>query len=142
MDSKKNHALRKKLDDKIISLVKPINMTNAEYCITCNIEDFEPSVENGSYLHWLVTSNGDADIIEKVHLALVHALEKKYLLDITNDEQMSYFYDAIVDICIKDKEWTGQIVEAVLKSYEGTEVFNLCKRLNKAIGYTSVKYFN
>lgn len=142
MDNKYAHMLRKKLDKKIIRLVKPYGMSVDEYIINCNLNQFNPSVENGAYLHWLITASGDIDIQEKVHDAIIKALSKKYLLDPDDEMQRSYFHDAIVDMLLKDKSFTIGIFEAVLKNYdEDDETFKFCKKLNKSTGLTSVKYF-
>ena len=134
-----NNVLRKRLDTKLIKLVKPDNMSVDEYKIACNLEGFDASVENGSFLHWLVTSPAIVEM--KVRAAILNALKKKYLLDESNIEQMSYFCDAVRDVVIKDHEWTTSLLEAVLKNYKGTEVYNFCSRLNKAVGFTSIGYF-
>lgn len=137
------HMLRKKLDKKIINLVKPKSMSFEEYIINCNMQGFEPSVENGSFLHWVITAGGDdICIVEKVEDAIVNALSKRYLLDPSNIEQCSYFCDALRDICIKDIDFSTRILEAVLKNFdEDDDVFKYCKSLNKAFGFTSIKYF-
>lgn len=144
MDKKRAHSLRKKLDIRLIKLVKPEDMSIDEYRIACNLNEFfDASVENGSFLHWIITSTGDDDdIVDKVHAAVIRALDKKYLLDLDDKVQCSYFCDAIRDICIKDHAWAEQLFEVVLKNYKGTEVFNFCKTLNKAFGFTSIEYFN
>ena len=135
--------LRKKLDTKIIGLVKPANMSIDEYRIACNLENINPSVEDGQYLHWIMTADGDdADICEKVDNAIVNALEKRYLLDSSNTEQIAYFCDAIKDLVLRDKDYTTRLLEAILKNYKGTAVFDFCKKLNKCIGLTHIEYFN
>ena len=145
MDNKYAHMLRKKLDKKIINLVKPLDMSYEEYVIACNLQEFEPSVENGMYLHWVMTSSGDDitfSIVDKVHDAIVNALSKNYLLDPSNNEQCSYFCDAVRDMLLIDKDFTTRVLEAVLNTLdEDDEVFKYCKSLNKAFGFTSVKYF-
>ena len=142
MTSRKEKELRTKLNNKIISLVKPVDMSIDEYRIACNLENINPSIENGMYLHWIMTADGDADVCEKVENAIVNALEKRYLLDSNNKEQISYFCDAIKNLVLRDKDYTIRLLEAVLKNYKGTEVFDFCKRVNKCIGLTSVEYFN
>ena len=122
-------------------------MSVNEYKIACNLDCIDPSIENGQFLHWLITADGDCPaVVEKVHNAIVNAIRKKYLLDFTNEEQCSYFCDAIRDIVLKDRKFVTDLLEAVLKIYKGApsygaEVFNYCKRLNKAIGFTAVEYF-
>ena len=144
MDKKYAHMLRKKLDKKIINLVKPDAMDVEEYIVNCHLQGFEPSVENGMYLHWLMTASGDnISIVQQVEDAIVNALSKKYLLDLDDDLQCSYFCDAVRDICVKDKDYATHIFEAVLKNVdEDHEVFKFCRSLNKVFGFTSVKYFN
>ena len=143
MEKKYAHMLRKKLDKKIINLVKPESMDFEEYIVACNLQNIEPSVENGMYLHWLMTADGDDyRIVEKVEDAIVKALSNGYLLDFDNKVQCGYFCDAIRDICVKDKDFTTKLLEAVLKNYEdGNVVFDYCKRLNKTFGFTSIRYF-
>lgn len=141
--------LRKKLDTKIIGLVKPANMSIDEYRIACNLENINPSVEDGPFLHWVMTTNESEDlgIVDKVRRAIVSALGKKYLIDASSQVQCSYFCDAVQNIIAKDHWYAEKILEAVLKNYKDTsgyavEVFNYCKRLNKAFGLTEVEYFN
>lgn len=148
MDNIKAKTLRKRLDTKLIKLIAPNNMGVAEYKITCNLEGIDPSVENGQFLHWVMTADGDdTKLAKKVHNAIVNALEKKYLLVLDDAEQCSYFCDAISDVLFKDKEYCTKLLDAVLKNYKGSDgngniVFEFCKRLNKGLGLTRTEYFN
>ena len=149
MDKKKAKELRKRLDSTIIKLVAPRGMSVMEYKIQCNLNEFDATVENGMFLHWVMTAkDGDGtDVEDKVHDAIVNALDKKYLLDVDNKEQCAYFCDALKFVLLKDKEYSTRLLEGVLKGYKdsdgyGIEVFNFCKSLNKAFGFTSVEYFN
>jgi len=139
-------SLQTKLDNKLIALVKPSHMSNDEYKIACNMESFDPTIKNGSYLHWLMTADEGEDsafkIKEKVHALIVNALKKKYLLDIDDAEQCSYFYDGIVDNVVKDKHFVEQLIESVFEAYPDTELFDCCWRLNRAFGFTSKYYFS
>lgn len=137
--------LRKKLDTKIIGLVKPANMSIDEYRIACNLENINPSVEDGQYLHWLITAanvESNWKLAKQVKSTILNALKKKYLLDESDIEQQSYFCDAILDIFLKDKEWVTNLLEATLENYKGTIAFDFCKSLNKAFGFTDIEYFN
>ena len=148
MDNIKAKTLRKRLDTKLIKLIAPNNMSVAEYKIKCNLEGIDPSVENGQFLHWVMTADGDdTKVVEKVHNAIVNALNKKYLLDLDNAEQCSYFCDAMCDIVLANHDYKTKMFEAVLKNYKGSggygdKVFNHCKDLNKSFGFTNVEYFN
>lgn len=149
MDTNKSHTLRKRLDSRIIKLVAPVGMSIDEYKIACNLNDVNPTVEDGPFLHWVMTAEDgeESNVADKVHAAVVNALEKKYLLDESSAEQCSYFCDAVKDVLLKDKEYSTLLLEAVLRNYKDTdgyavEVFNYCKRLNKAFGLTEVEYFN
>lgn len=139
-------SLQTKLDNKLIALVKPSYMSNDEYKIACNMEFVDPTVKNGSYLHWLMTADEGEDTTfktkEKVHALIVNALKKKYLLDIDNADQCSYFCDGIVDNVMKDRRFVEQLLEAIFEAYPGTELFNYCWRLNRAFGFTSKYYFS
>ena len=148
MEDIKARELRKKLDNKLIKLVAPAGMSIAEYKINCNLEGFEPSVENGMFLHWVMTAGGDdANLVEKVDKAILNAIIKKYLLDTSNEEQCSYFCDAVRDLVLKDKDYATDLLEAVFKNYKdssgyGPDVFDFCKRLNKCLGLTAIEYFS
>lgn len=149
MDKNKVHTLRRRLDTKLIKLIAPKGMSVDEYKIACNLNEVDATVENGSFLHWVMTAEDgeESDVADKVHAAVVNALEKKYLLDESSAEQCAYFCDAVRDVLLKDKEYSTLLLEAVLKNYKdasgyGIEVFNFCKSLNKAFGLTEVEYFN
>ena len=149
MDNKKNHSLRKRLDSRIIKLVTPVGMSIDEYKIACNLNGVNPTVEDGPFLHWIMTTSTcvEHDVVDEVRRAIVSALDKKYLIDASCQVQCSYFCDAVQSIIAKDKWYAEKILEAVLKNYKDTsgyavEVFNYCKRLNKAFGFTPVEYFN
>lgn len=149
MDNKIAKSLRKKLDNKLIKLVAPAGMSVDAYRIACNLEGFDATIENGTFLHWIITSaSEDSDDTEdKVHSAIVNALAKGYLLDADNPVQCAYFCDAICDVLLKDKDYTTKLLEGVFNGYKdstkyGLEVFNYCKKLNKAFGFTPIEYFN
>lgn len=148
MENIKARILRKRLDTMLIKLVAPKGMGVDEYKIACNLDNIDPSVENGQFLHWVMTahSNEETKVEDKVHNAIVNALKKKYLLDFSNVEQCSYFCDAIHDIVLDDKEYAKNLLEAVFNSCKdapnyGKDVFDYCKKLNKWLGLTSVEYF-
>ena len=124
-------------------------MSEHEYKIACNLNEVDATVENGPFLHWVMTAEDgeESDVADKVHAAVVNALEKKYLLDESSAEQCSYFCDAVRDVLLKDKEYSTLLLEAVLKNYKNSsglalEVFDFCKQLNKAFGFTRIEYFN
>ena len=149
MDAKKAKDLRKKLDSKIIKLIAPKGMSVAEYKIQCNLNEIDATLENGMFLHWVMTAHdGEETNVEgKVHDAIVKGLEQQYLIDIDNQEQCAYFCDAVKHLLLRDKEYIIRIFDAVLKNYKhsskyGLDVFNFCKRLNKAFGFTSTEYFD
>ena len=150
MDKKKAKDLRKKLDSKIIKLIAPKGMSVAEYKIQCNLNEIDATLENGMFLHWVMTAHdGDETNVEgKVHDAIVKGLEQQYLIDVDSQEQCEYFCDAVKHLLLKDKEYTTRILDAVLKNYKyssskyGLEVFSFCKRLNKAFGFTATEYFD
>lgn len=148
MDTKKAKDLRKKLDSKIIKLIAPKGMSVAEYKIQCNLNGIDATLENGAFLHWVMTAHdGEETNVEgKVHDAIVKSLEQKYLIDVDSQEQCEYFCDAVKHLLLKDKDYSTRILDAVLKNYKhsnkyGLEVFNFCKKLNKAFGLTSTEYF-
>ena len=149
MDAKKAKDLRKKLDSKIIKLIAPKGMSVAEYKIQCNLNEIDATLENGMFLHWVMTAHdGDETNVEgKVHDAIVKGLEQQYLIDVDSQEQCEYFCDAVKHLLLRDKDYSTRILDAVLKNYKhsskhGLEVFNFCKRLNKAFGLTSTEYFD
>ena len=149
MDAKKAKDLRKKLDSKIIKLIAPKGMSVAEYKIQCNLNEIDATLENGMFLHWVMTAHDgeDTNVEGKVHDAIVKGLEQQYLIDTDSQEQCAYFCDALKHLLLKDKDYSTRILDAVLKNYKhsskcGLEVFNFCKRLNKAFGFTSTEYFD
>ena len=149
MDKKKAKDLRKKLDSKIIKLIAPKGMSVAEYKIQCNLNEIDATLENGMFLHWVMTAyDGDETNVEdKVHDAIVKGLEQQYLIDVDSQEQCEYFCDAVKHLLLRDKDYSTRILDAVLKNYKhsskyGLEVFNFCKQLNKAFGLTSTEYFD
>lgn len=132
----------------LIKLVAPKGMSVNEYKIACNLDNIDPSIENGQFLHWVMTahSNEETKVEDKVHNAIVNALKKRYLLDFSNAEQCSYFCDAIRDIVLDDKEYAKNLLEAVFSTckdapHYGKDVFDYCKKLNKGLGLTRVEYF-
>ena len=114
MDNIKAKTLRKRLDTKLIKLIAPKDMSVAEYKIKCNLEGIDPTVENGPFLHWIMTADGnDYSISKNVHNAIVNALNKKYLLDLDNAEQCSYFCDAMCDIVLANHDYKTKMFEAL-----------------------------
>ena len=149
MDAKKAKDLREKLDSKIIKLIAPKGMSVDEYKIQCNLNEIDATLENGMFLHWVMTAHdGEETNVEgKVHDAIVKGLDQQYLIDIDSQEQCEYFCDAVKHLLLRDKEYIIRIFDAVLKNYKhsskyGLDVFNFCKRLNKAFGFTSTEYFD
>ena len=147
MDKSREKALRKKLDNMLIKLVAPPGMGVTEFKIECNLNAIDATVENGVFLHWVMISSGDDDIVaNKVDRAIINAINKKYLLDTSNKDQCARFCDAVRDLVLIDKHYAADLIEAVLNNYKesdghGPDVFDFCKRLNKAFGFTSVEYF-
>lgn len=144
VDKKHAKDLRRKLDARVIAVVKPENMSLYEYKIACNFNGVDPTVSSGPYLHWLMTAEGETlEQEQKVHNMLVHALEAGYLLDADDVIQCSYFIDGIKTImCKHGWNYPKHMFEAVLLNYKGTEVWHTVKRLNKIFGITSVEYFD
>lgn len=149
MEQSEVKQLRKRLDNKLIKLIAPKGMSIDEYKISCNLESINPTVENGPFLHWVMTSTSDDDseLVEKVDNVVINALEKGYLLDSSNAEQCEYFCDAIHELLLnKDKDFTIELLEVILKNYKDSngycsKVYEYCRSLNKAFGFTSVGYF-
>ena len=134
MDAKKAKDLRKKLDSKIIKLIAPKGMSVAEYKIQCNLNEIDATLENGMFLHWVMTAHDgeDTNVEGKVHDVIVKGLEQQYLIDTDSQEQCEYFCDAVKHLLLKDKDYSTRILDAVLKNYKhsnkcGLEVFNFCK---------------
>lgn len=149
MDKKKTEDLRKKLDSKIIELIAPKEMDEAEYKIQCNLNGVDATVENGMFLHWVMTAHDgeETDVEDKVHDAIVQGLKQRCLIDVDNPEQCAYFCDAVKHLLLEDKDYLTRIIDAVLNNYKhssnyGLEVFNFCKQLNKTFGFTSTEYFD
>ena len=149
MDTKKAKDLRKKLDSKIIKLIAPKGMSVAEYKIQCNLNEIDATLENGMFLHLVMTAHDgeDTNVEGKVHDAIVKGLEQQYLIDVDSQEQCEYFCDAVKYLLLRDKDYSTRILDTVLKNYKhsskyGLEVFNFCKQLNKEFGLTSTEYFD
>ena len=142
MTKSKVKSLRDDLAKKIIKFIKPENMSIAEYVITCNLDDIDPTLDNGSYLHWVMTTIGeDKSTEEKIHRLICKGLKGSYLLDDENVEQMSYFCDALKDIMCRDKDYAKDLFEATMEGYPKGDIFDFVYRLNKAFGFTSMNYF-
>ena len=134
MDKKKAKDLRKKLDSKIIKLIAPKGMSVAEYKMQCDLNDIDATLENGMFLHWVMTARDgeDTNVEGKAHDAIVKGLEQQYLIDVDSQEQCEYFCDAVKHLLLKDKDYSTRILDAALKNYKhnskcGLEVFNFCK---------------
>lgn len=144
---KAKKTLQKRLDTKVLKLVCPNDMDIYEYKVKCELEGIVPSLSNGMFLHWIMTSHGDSKTTEAVQHAIVNALKGMYLLDASNEEQCSYFCDAVRDLVLMDQFFATDILDIVLSNYKTTdkclaEVFDFCKRLNKGFGLTTTGYFN
>lgn len=137
-------SLQTKLDNKLINLIKPVGMLPDQYKIACNLEGVEPTVRNGSFLHWVMTTDDGpgSDVADEVHELIINAIRKKYLLDPDDVEQCSYFCDAIRDNITKRKEYVTNLIEATFEGYPNTPMFDYCRTLNKAFGFTSQYYFS
>ena len=134
MDAKKAKDLRKKLDSKILKLIAPKGMSVAEYKMQCNLNEIDATLENGMFLHWVMTAHDgeDTNVEGKVHDAIVKCLEQQYLIDIDSQEQCAYFCDVVKHLLLKDKDYSSRILDAALKNYKhsskcGLEVCNFCK---------------
>ena len=132
---------RYELTKKIISLVKPEDMSIEEYIIQCNLNDIDPTLDNGMFLHWVMVADGPWGIKDKVNKSILQGLKKGYLLDETNNKQMSYFCDALKQLLLQDKYYTKDLFEATMEGYPKGDLFDFVCRLNKAFGLTSKNYF-
>lgn len=144
---KAKKTLQKRLDTKILKLVCPKGMDIDEYRIRCELESIVPSTSNGMFLYWIMTSYGDKEATEAVRRAVVNALKGMYLLDASNEEQCSYFYDAVRALVLIDRFFATDIIAIILSNYKSADgcladVFDFCRSLNKGFGLTTVEYFN
>ncbi len=135
---------RSRLCKKLVKLVAPEGMTYEQYVIECAANGIEVSLDNGMFLHWLLTYEGMTRTAYEVRRLLVKAVEDHYLLDPDNVEQIEYFRDAMVELVFMDKEYTASMYNAVLKTTKTAipALFNAVKSINKGLGITSVEYFN
>jgi len=139
-----NAVRRSRLCKKLVKLVAPEGMTYEQYVIECTANGIEVSLDNGMFLHWLLTYEGMTRIANEVRQLLVKAVEDHYLLDPNNIEQIEYFRDAMVDLVFMDKNYTVAMYKAVLTTTKTTipDLFNAVKKINKSLGLTEVEYFN
>ena len=135
---------RSRLCKKLVKLVAPEGMTYEQYVIECAANGIEVALDNGMFLHWLLTAKGPSYIASKVQILLVKAVEDGYLLDPNNVEQLEYFRDAMVDLVFMDKDYTKAMYDAVLTTTKNTipTIFDAVKQINKGIGITTTEYFN
>lgn len=135
---------RTRLCKKIVKLVAPEGMSYEQYVIACAANGIEVSLDNGQFLHWLVSNKDNSAISDKVRLLLVEAVKDKYLLDPDNAEQIEYFKDAMINVIFLPYEYAKDMFEAILSTTKNDipDVFNAVKSINKAFGLTAVEYFN
>ena len=135
---------RAKLCKRIVKLVAPEGMTYAQYVIECAAAGIEVSLENGMFLHWLLTRNGIDAVTVKVRCLLIKAVEEKWLIDPSNEDQVLYFIDAMTELVMMNKDYCTKMYDAVLKTMKKTvpDIFIVVKKLNKAFGFTSTEYFS
>ena len=135
---------RARLCKKLVKLVAPEGMTYEQYVIECAANGIEVSLDNGMFLHWLLTCKGNIEIVHKVRKLLVKAVEDRYLLDPNNTEQIDYFRDAMVELVFMNESYTIAMYKAVLTTTKTTipDLFNAVKKINKGLGLTEVEYFN
>lgn len=143
-EQKKAKTYRKWLTTAIIKLVKPPAMGVDEYRINCEMHGFKPEVENGMFLHWVMTAkDGDeSDVAPKVRRLIVCALRKGYLLEAGNDLQASYFCDALRDATPDDKDYMTALIEAFFDHCSSGPAFDFVRKLNRAFGFTDSYYFS
>ena len=118
---KAKKTLQKRLDTKILKLVCPKGMDIDEYRIRCELESIVPSTSNGMFLHRIMTSYGDKEATEAVRRAVVNALKGMYLLDASNEEQCSYFYDAVRALVLIDRFFATDIIAIILSNYKSAD---------------------
>ena len=135
---------RARLCKKLVKLVASEGMTYAQYVIECAANGIEVALDNGIFLHWLLTAKGPPYIASKVQTLLVKAVEDGYLLDPNNVEQLEYFRDAMVELVFMDKDYAKAMYDAVLTTTKTTipTIFDAVKHINKGIGITTTEYFN
>lgn len=143
-EQKKAKTYRKWLSTTIIKLVKPPAMGIDEYRINCEMRGFKPEVENGMFLHWVMTAqdSDESDVAAKVRRLIVCALRKGYLLEEGNDLQASYFCDALRNAVPSDQDYMIALIEAFFDHCSSGPAFDFVRKLNKAFGFTDSYYFS
>lgn len=143
-EQKKAKTYRKRLNTTIIKLVKPPAMGIDEYRINCEMRGFKPEVENGMFLHWIMTAQDvdESGVADKVRRLVVRALRKGYLLETGNDLQASYFCDALQDAVPSDRDYATALIEAFFDHCGSGPTFDFVRTFNKTFGFTDSYYFS
>lgn len=136
---------KKYLQTRLISLVKPDEMSNAEYILKCTIRGINPSVDDPQYMHWIINeayNDFNAELHCKVRDLIIKGLKQHLILDFTKDEDNSYISELLPDLVLRgDKDEIGKFFRVILEEYRHTPIGEQTYSLNRAFGFTSYCYF-
>lgn len=138
LTNEQKKKLTTRLDNKIIDIVKPSEMSLEEYKIQCNLSGFEASVKDGSFLHWVLVNNRN----ETMTKLIINALKHEYLLDLDDELQCEYFCDALPELVTSNKYFLIDIIKVIFDKYKDTPMFDVCWSLNHAFGFIDDYYFS
>mgnify|MGYP001771208577 CR=1 FL=1 len=134
-------------ESKLISLIKPKEMSIAEYKIKCMIRGINASVTDPTYMHWVIDEaykDFNNDLYRKARELIVNGLKSHYILDFTQDLDCSYMIELITEIVMREhnsKSETEKLFAVILEEYRDTKLGDATYHLNKGLGITSVCYF-
>jgi len=137
---------KKYLQSRIISLVKPEKMCNAEYVLQCAIRGITASVDDPQYMHWIINeaySDFSSSLHQKVRDLIIKGLKQHLILDFTKDRDCDVICDLLPDIIIRElsKYETEKLFRVILEEYRNTPIGDVAYRLNRGFGITLMSYF-
>lgn len=134
-------------EDKLITLIKPKEMSIAEYKLKCMINGIVASADDPMFMSWAINeaySDFKDEIHEKARALIVQGLKCHCILDFTKDVDCSYICEIIPEIVLHEpfcKAETEELFRVILEEYKGTKLWEAAYHLNKGLGITSTCYF-
>lgn len=132
---------KKYLQTRLISLVKPNEMSNVEYILKCTIRGINPSVDDPQFMHWIINeaykyNNFNSELYCKVRDLIIKGLKQHLILDFTKDKDNSYICNLLPDLVLRggNKDVIGKFFSVILEEYRQTPIGEQAYRLNRAFG--------
>lgn len=127
---------RERLCKKLVKHVAPKGMSYSQYVLACACNGVTVSLDNGMWLNWVFVNSTNSEFVQDM---LLDALDKGYLLDFSNKEQIQYFIDAIPNLITNWRKWNiARLFRIVIGKWPNTDVANICSRFNNAFGFTFI----